>query len=138
MIHWIHSEIAPLAEANSNMIWTGDESTWPSQLSHHKCQQLLHHPALLEQFLQEWLTSVAFPINTDPSDIPEFSYTKRMIKRIINDLTSSEEFPLEALSTFLEWTTLAQIEERYGPNPKPHTTQGTTGPSNEEGTGGEW
>jgi hypothetical protein len=131
-------QIQQLSELNANMTWEGEESTWPSQFSHHKCHQLLQYPALLQKFLQEWLTTVAFPIDMDPSDTPEYSYTERMIKRVINDLKSTEELPMEALVNLLEWTSLSQIEAKYGLHYKSQINSGTTGPSNERGTGGEW
>jgi hypothetical protein len=61
-----------------------------------------------------------------------------MIKRVINDLTSKEDLPLEALANILEKTPLSQIEETYGLLFNPQTSSVTTGPSTEEGTGGEW
>jgi hypothetical protein len=130
-------QIQRLMEITENMKWDGDESTWPTQCSHYKCHQLLQHPALLQTFLQEWLTTVAFPPDTDPKD-PEYSYIERMIKRVINDLTSKEDLPLEALANILEKTPLSQIEETYGLLFNPQTSSVTTGPSTEEGTGGEW
>ena len=119
------------------MVCTGDEATWPSQISHHKCQQLLHDPALLEQFLQEWLTSTAVPTGTEPPEIPDFNHIKGTIQGVINNLLSKEELPLEALCTLLQRTTLAQLEEEYSSNIT-QANQGTTGPSMDEGTGGEW
>jgi hypothetical protein len=71
-------------------------------------------------------------------DAPEYSYIERMIKRVINDLTSKEELPLEALANILEKTSLSKIEETYGLLFNPQTISETTGPSTEEGTGGEW
>jgi hypothetical protein len=125
-------------EITANMKWAGDESTWPTQCSHYKCHQLLQHPALLQTFLQEWLATVAFPPDTDPKDAPEYSYIERLIKRIINDLTGREELPLEALANILEKTSLSKLEETHGLLFNPQTSSRTTGPSIEEGTGGEW
>jgi hypothetical protein len=133
----INSDIAPLIEANIKMVCTGDESTWPRKISHHKCQQLLQYPTLLEQFLQEWITSVAFPKEMELSQMPDINHIKRTILRVINNLTSKEELPLEALCTLLQRATLAQLEDDYPPTTST-ISQGTTGPSMDEGTGGEW
>jgi hypothetical protein len=130
--------IQRLMNITANMKWTGDESTWPSQCSHYKCHQLLQDPVLLQTFLQEWLTRVAYPPDMDPTDAPEYSYIERVIKRVINDLTGKEALPLEALANILEETPLSQLEETYGLLVNPQTSSLTTGPSTEEGTGGEW
>jgi hypothetical protein len=130
--------IQRLTDIAANMKWTGEESTWPSQCSHYKCHQLLQHPALLQKLLQGWLTNVAFPPDMDLTEAPEYSYIERLIKRVINDLTSKEELPLEALANILERTPLSKIEERYGLSYRSPTISGTTGPSTDEGTGGEW
>jgi hypothetical protein len=129
-------EIQRLSELNANMTWEGEESTWPSQLSHHQCLQLLQYPTLLRVFLREWLSTVAFPANMKPSEIPEYSYIERLTHRVINELKSKEELPMEALVNILERTTLSQLDEKYGDTPQQNS--GTTGPSTEEGTGGDW
>jgi hypothetical protein len=130
--------IQRLTDIAANTKWTGEESTWPSQCSHYKCHQLLQHPALLQKLLQGWLLNVAFPPDMDPMEAPEYSYIERLIKRVINDLTSKAELPLEELANILEKTPLYKIEEMYGLQYNTPTNSGTTGPSTEEGTGGEW
>jgi hypothetical protein len=130
--------IQRLMDITANMKWAGDESTWPSQCSHYKCHQLLQDPVLLKTLLQEWLTRVAYPPDMDPMRAPEYSYIERVIKRVITDLTGKEALPLEALTNILETTPLAKLEETYGLLFNPQTNSVTTGPSTEEGTGGEW
>jgi hypothetical protein len=132
----VDSDIAPLIEANIKFACTGDESTWPRQISHNKCQQLLQHSKLLDQFLQEWLGSVAFPKEMDPLQIPDINHIKSTILRVINSLMGKEELPLEALCSLLQKSTLAQLEADYPPITFT-ASQGTTGPSIEGGTGGE-
>jgi hypothetical protein len=132
----LDSDIAPLIEANIKFVCTGDEATWPRQISHNKCQQLLQHSILLDHFLQDWLKSVAFPKETDPFQIPDTNHIKRTILRVINSLMGQEELPLEALCTLLQKATLAQLEADYPPTIST-VSQGTTGPSTDEGTGGE-